>query len=300
MCTARPTTPGSARSTATAWRCCGRGSAGAPKMPNQLSKMVEERIVAFALGASGPGAQARRLRARRARSGAGSSSRPTGSGRCSAATASTPAPSAWGWSPATPRPMSRRAIPAPSSTSTSTRPGELVGIDCFYVGRLRGHRGRDLAADRDRHLPPPSPGPSWWSASRADPHRPPDLKLARRVAARPPRRRLATRARALRQRQRVQGRLHRTTDAPEGPPHPHPRRAPADQRQRRSAPQDDPRRVLAPRLRALPLPRATAAYAASSTPTSTYYNHDRVHHGRLTRGQIPTDIIYGARKMEAR
>jgi transposase InsO family protein len=31
-----------------------------------------------------------------------------------------------------------------------------------------------------------------------------------------------------------------------------------------------------------------------------YYNTDRVHHGRLTRGRIPTDIIYGARKMEAR
>ena len=31
-----------------------------------------------------------------------------------------------------------------------------------------------------------------------------------------------------------------------------------------------------------------------------YYNHDRVHHGRLTRGQILAGIIYGARKMEAR
>ena len=31
-----------------------------------------------------------------------------------------------------------------------------------------------------------------------------------------------------------------------------------------------------------------------------YYNHDRTHHGRLTRGQIPADIIYGARKMETR
>ena len=31
-----------------------------------------------------------------------------------------------------------------------------------------------------------------------------------------------------------------------------------------------------------------------------YYNHDRVHHGRLTRGQIPADIVYGARKMEPR
>ena len=31
-----------------------------------------------------------------------------------------------------------------------------------------------------------------------------------------------------------------------------------------------------------------------------YYNTDRVHHGRLTAGQIPADIVYGARKMEAR
>jgi Integrase core domain len=31
-----------------------------------------------------------------------------------------------------------------------------------------------------------------------------------------------------------------------------------------------------------------------------FYNHDRVHHGRLTQGRIPADIVYGARKMEAR
>ena len=27
-----------------------------------------------------------------------------------------------------------------------------------------------------------------------------------------------------------------------------------------------------------------------------YYNHDRAHHGRLTDGRIPADIVYGARK----
>ena len=32
----------------------------------------------------------------------------------------------------------------------------------------------------------------------------------------------------------------------------------------------------------------------------SFYNHDRVHHGRLTRGRIPADIVYGARKMETR
>jgi len=31
-----------------------------------------------------------------------------------------------------------------------------------------------------------------------------------------------------------------------------------------------------------------------------FYNHDRVHHGRLTHGRIPADIVYRARKMEAR
>ena len=31
-----------------------------------------------------------------------------------------------------------------------------------------------------------------------------------------------------------------------------------------------------------------------------FYNNDRVHHGRLTAGRIPADVVYGARKMEAR
>lgn len=30
------------------------------------------------------------------------------------------------------------------------------------------------------------------------------------------------------------------------------------------------------------------------------YNHERTHNGRLTQGRIPADIVYGARKMEAR
>jgi len=30
------------------------------------------------------------------------------------------------------------------------------------------------------------------------------------------------------------------------------------------------------------------------------YNYDRVHHGRLTNGRIPADIVYRARKIEAR
>ena len=39
------------------------------------------------------------------------------------------------------RPTSRRASPRLSAHIEVERPGELVGIDCFYVGRLRGTRG---------------------------------------------------------------------------------------------------------------------------------------------------------------
>jgi hypothetical protein len=31
-----------------------------------------------------------------------------------------------------------------------------------------------------------------------------------------------------------------------------------------------------------------------------YYNFERAHTGRLTRGPIPADIVYGARKIDAR
>ena len=30
------------------------------------------------------------------------------------------------------------------------------------------------------------------------------------------------------------------------------------------------------------------------------YNHDRPHHGRLTQGRIPADIVYGADKVRTR
>jgi hypothetical protein len=31
-----------------------------------------------------------------------------------------------------------------------------------------------------------------------------------------------------------------------------------------------------------------------------YYDFDRAHTGRLTRGRIPAEIVYGARKVKAR
>lgn len=47
-------------------------------------------------------------------------------------------------------------------------------------------------------------------------------------------------------------------------------------------------RSLAPKITALE--RDLGEYLA-------YYNHDRAHTGRLTRGRVPAEIVYGARKM---
>ena len=197
--------------------------------------------------------------------------------------------------------MSRRAIPGPEQHIDVDRPGELVGIDCFYVGRLQGTKGAiwqltaidiassfawaelvDLPSKRNPTAARPASSPAASPASC----KAAGWQLERVLSDNGNEFTAATSA---------------TTVAElERPPHPHPRRPPADQRPRRSAPQDDPRRVLATRVRPLPLPPLHAASAASSTPTSRFYNHDRVHHGRLTRGRIPADIVYGARKMEAR
>ena len=152
-----------------------------PVMPNQLSPIVEQRIVAFALGHPGLGRGAS-PRSSRARSGAGCSSVPTASGRCCAATGSTRAPSGWRWSPATARPTSRRASPSRSRTSSASRPGELVGIDCFFVGRLHGTKGtvwQITAIDTYSSLRLGRAGrpPQRWPERRAH------LPLARRVAA---------------------------------------------------------------------------------------------------------------------
>jgi len=46
-------TPGSARSTATAWRCSGPWERRRPQMPNALPKMIEERIVSFSIAHHG-------------------------------------------------------------------------------------------------------------------------------------------------------------------------------------------------------------------------------------------------------
>jgi transposase len=110
-----------------------------PRMPNQLSKLVEERIVAFALGHPQMGPQRVADELARERWG----------GLCVSGNG------VW-------RVLCRHGIntrrkrlgliagyaadprPAPDPPQAPRhidveRPGELVGIDCFYIGRLQGN-----------------------------------------------------------------------------------------------------------------------------------------------------------------
>jgi hypothetical protein len=45
-------------------------------------------------------------------------------------------------------------------------------------------------------------------------------------------------------------------------------------------------------------PAVKGASRRKPGPACPFYDFDRARHGRLTAGQIPADIVYGARKME--
>ena len=103
------------------------------------------------------------------------------SGACCGATASTPAASASHSSPATPRLPSRLREPEPERHLEAKQPGALAQFDCFHVGRLSGTKGTvwqytaiDVASAytwAELHVTPRNPSAKWTS------------RLARRVAS---------------------------------------------------------------------------------------------------------------------
>jgi transposase InsO family protein len=152
-----------------------------PRMANQTSVLVEQRVVAFALGH--PGFGPARIAAELARPKWGGIVLSTnGCGGCCAATACRPGPSAMGWWLAMPPRHNRHVLRRRrSGTCRSTTPGELVQLDCFCIGRLSGTRGtlwQDTAIDvasayawATLHLTRRNPSATWTS------------QLARTVAA---------------------------------------------------------------------------------------------------------------------
>jgi transposase InsO family protein len=265
-----------------------------PRMPNRIGPHLEQRVIAFCLGQ--PGFGARRISAEPAREKWGGI-RISEHGvwrvlcRYGLNTRSKRlAPIARHRDPYERKPAS----PPRERHIDATEPGEKVQLDCFHVGRLQGTNGtvwQYTAADvasgfawAELHATPKNPRSRW---TRELVHR-----VARELKATGWRLQEVTidngsefRAREFSDAVETVGATHRRIKA--GRP-------------------DSNGRVERLQLTILEDCRRPA-FARSLAPRSTalqrdlddylrYLNHDRAHTGRLTKGRIPADIVFGAHK----
>jgi transposase InsO family protein len=268
-----------------------------PVMPNQLSPVVEQRIVAFALGHPGHGP--RRI--------ASALARPQWGGLIVSSNGVYKTLLRHGLNTRAKRlalvagyraPYEPPRDPEPEPHIEISRPGELVGLDCFFVGRLHGAKGpvwQLTAIDTYSSF-------AWAELVVTGPKGPSveqTSTLARRVAS---------------ELQRAGWRLERvlTDNGTEFGRREFAARLPADVRHsqiRSGRPQTNGhverlhRTILEEcwrpafarylQVRLTGLRRDLAHYLHD-------YNHHREHHGRITAGRRPADLVYGARKMEPR
>lgn len=269
-----------------------------PRMPNQTSQLVEQRVIAFSLGQPGLGPRRISATLAQARWG-GIVISPNGVWRVlrrhglnrRISRLSLVARYA---APPAPEPLER----APERHVEASRPGELVGFDCFHVGRLAGTSGRVwqyTAIDI---------GTSFvWAELATTPLNPSAQRtsaLARRVAA-------DLRAHGWRLervltdngsefRSQVFGDAVRTLGAVQT--RIRPGRATTNgavERVQRTILEECWRpsfaRSLVPKLGGLV--RDLEGYLR-------FYNEERAHTGRITRGRTPYQALVGARKMRPR
>jgi transposase InsO family protein len=268
-----------------------------PRMPNQLPAMVEERIVAFAIAHPGYGPRRIASELRRPKWGGivvshngvwrvlcrhGLNTR----GKRLSLVAGYRAP----YQP----PRARE----PERHIEVGRPGELVGFDCFFVGRLKGTSGvvwQLTAIDCYSSY-------AWAElvVCAKDPSAKQTSKLARRVAAELKRagwrleRVLCDNGKEFKAevfQQTIAALGARVTHIRSGRPQTNGHVEALHRLLLEECWRPAFARYLYPRYTGLR--RELERYLAD-------YNFDRVHHGRLTNGRIPADIVYGARKMEAR
>ena len=171
--TPRPTTAGGDRSCARGSRCSGRGSGGRPGCPTRRASSIEQRIVAFALGH--PGLGPRRISATLAQERwGGIVVSPNGVWRVLRRHGLSRRISRL-----SPRRGLRRAARARAAEPPAARhvavdhPGELVGFDCFHVGRLTGTAAGSGSTPRST-----SPARYVWAelaTTPLNPSRPEDL-----------------------------------------------------------------------------------------------------------------------------
>jgi transposase-like protein len=268
-----------------------------PKMPNQLPKMVEERIVSFSIAHPGFGPRRVASELRREKWG-GIVVSPNGVWKVLCRHGLNTRAKRLALIAGYAAPYEPPRDPGPEQHIDVERPGELVGIDCFDVGRLRGTEGaiwQPTAIDIASSF-------AWGelvAAKQGNPSARQTSTFASRVAAelKAAGRRLerllsdngnefkgdftATVSKLRARHSRIHAGRPQTNGNVEAL-----HKTILDECWRRAF-----ARYLHPRLAGLRRELDTYLH---------HYNHDRVHHGRLTQGQIPADIVYGARKMEAR
>jgi transposase InsO family protein len=269
-----------------------------PRMPNQLPAMVEERIVAFAI--AHPGYGPRRIASELCRE-------------------------KWGgivvshngvWRVLRRHGLNTRAKrlslvagyrapyqpprePEPERHIEVGRPGELVGVDCFFVGRLKGTSGvvwQLSAIDCYSSY-------AWAElvvCRNDNPSAEQTSKLARRVAGELERAGWRLERVLCDNGSEFRGRAFQRTLAALGARVTHIR---SGRPQTNGHVEALHRLILEECWRPAFARYLYPRYTGLRRELERYladYNFDRVHHGRLTNGSIPADLVYGARKMEAR
>jgi transposase InsO family protein len=268
-----------------------------PRMPNQLSPLVEQQIVAFAL--AHPGCGPRRIASELARDKWGAIVvSPNGVWRCLRRHGLNTRAKRLSLVAGYRAPYAPPRTPAPERHLEAARPGELVGFDCFYVGRLHGARGAvwqltaiDICSSYGWAdlVTCPSGQPAGVDAAR----------LVDRVA-----RELQQSGWRLERALTDNGQEWRSRDVTQTLERHQARvvRIRAGRPQTNGHVEAFQRLILEEcwrpafarylHLRFHGLKRELAYYLHT-------YNTDRVHHGRLTRGRIPAEIVYPGNKMKA-
>lgn len=268
-----------------------------PQMPNQLSPVVEQRIVAFSLGQPGFGPRRIAAALRRPQWG-GFWVSPNGVYKVLCRHGLNTRLKRLSLVAGYRAPYEPLREPEPEPHIESSRPGELVGIDCFFVGRLHGAKGpvwQITAIDTyssyawaELVVCPPA-GPTFEHTSA----------LARRIA-----RELSAAGwrleRLLSDNGNEFGRREFDKRLPEGVAHTQIRSGRPQtnghvERLHRTLLEECWRPAFARflQVRYSGLRRALRHYLHT-------YNFEREHHGRITAGRCPAELVYGASKMEPR
>jgi transposase InsO family protein len=269
-----------------------------PQMPNALPKMIEERVVSFSL--AHPGLGPRRVASELAREKwGGIVVSPNGVWKVLCRHGLNTRAKRLGLIAGYAAPYEPPREPEPERHIEVSRPGELVGVDCFYVGRLKGTEGAiwqltaiDVASSY-----------AWADlviCKNGHPTAIQTSQLARRVA-----KELKAAGWRLERVLSDNGNEFRGERFPATITHLGARhsRIHAGRPQTNGHVEALHKTILdecwRPAFARYIFPRYTGLRRELDTYLR-FYNTDRVHHGRPTQGRIPADIVYRAKKMEAK